>query len=45
MTEPEPQADPSADEVDTPVEVFDPEAHPHPLRAKDVAALLAQEIG
>jgi hypothetical protein len=38
----EPTEPPGHDEAS---EVFDPDDHPHPLRAEDVTALLPKEIG
>lgn len=47
MTQPAPPGPPPGDPgtTQTVVEVFDPNTHPHPLRAEDVQALLSKEIG
>lgn len=43
MTQPEPEPDPG--DPGEASELFEPDEHPHPLRAEDCQALLAKEIG
>lgn len=48
MTGPAPNPAPDPPDPTGPVatdRTLDPNAHPHPLRAEDVAALIAKELG
>lgn len=45
MTTPTPEPEPDPDDPTEADEVFEPDEHPHPLRAKDCQALLPKEIG